>query len=80
MKDGSYRQSDPELMQTNEIVPWGSSINANDLVIYELDEQGGSIKRLPVYDGLPSDENKLNYNLEESNELFAQLLEIQQRI
>jgi len=57
-----------------------STINSNDLVIYELDEHNGSIKKLADYKGLPSDENKLNFNLEDSNELFAQLLEIQQGI
>ena len=73
-----YKLSDSKSIQTNEIVPMASIIKANHLVIYELDEQDGSIKKLPSYNGLPSDENKLNYDLEDSNELFAQLLEIQQ--
>ncbi|MBC7383279.1 MAG: hypothetical protein H7296_09870 [Bacteroidia bacterium] len=57
-----------------------STVKANELVIYELDEREGPIKKLPDYKGLPSDENKLNDYLEDSNELFAQLLEIQQGI
>ena len=57
-----------------------STLKANDLIIYELDEREGSIKKLRDYNGLPSDENKLNDNLEDSNELFAQLLEIQQSL
>lgn len=61
-----------------EIVPLESTLSAENLVIYELDEGDGSIKKLPDYKGLPSDENKLNFKLEDSNELFAQLLEIQQ--
>jgi hypothetical protein len=64
----------------NNIVPTPSHLNANDLIIYELDEQSGTIKKLPNYNGLPSDENQLNYNLEDTNELFAQLLEIQQNL
>jgi predicted ATPase len=80
LKDKNYKLSDPEISQTNEIVPMSSAINANQLVIYELDERNGSINKLPEYNGLPSDENKLNFNLEDSNELFAQLLEIQQGI
>ena len=80
LNEKKYKLSDPELSQTNEIVPMSSAVNANDLVIYELDERDGSIKKLPDYKGLPSDENKLNFNLEDSNELFAQLLEIQQGI
>lgn len=78
LKQKKYKLSDPEFAQTNAVVPMSSIVNANDLVIYELDELQGSIKKLPNYNGLPSDENKLNYNLEDSNELFAQLLEIQQ--
>jgi len=80
LKEKKYKLGDPEFSKINEIVPISSTIKAYELVIYELDESEGSIKKLPVYDGLPSDENKLNYNLEDSNELFAQLLEIQQGI
>jgi hypothetical protein len=80
LKEKKFKLSDPELAQTNKIVPMSSIVKGNDLVIYELDERDGSIKKLPDYNGLPSDENKLNFNLEDSNELFAQLLEIQQGI
>ncbi|NCU05225.1 MAG: ATP-binding protein [Chitinophagaceae bacterium] len=62
----------------NDIVPLHSTIKADELAIYEMDEHEGVIKKLPDYKGLPSDENYLNKGLEESNELFAQLLEIQQ--
>jgi ABC-type lipoprotein export system ATPase subunit len=63
-----------------DIVPLDSTLSAENLVIYELDEKNGTIKKLPDYEGLPSDENYLNNGLEDSNELFAQLLEIQQGI
>lgn len=66
--------------ELQEIVPFASTVNPNDLAIYELDESNGVIKLLPAYKGLPSDENKLNERLGESNELFAKLLEIQQRL
>jgi hypothetical protein len=64
----------------DSIVPLSSTIHSDDLVIYELDEKDGSIKKLKDYNGLPSDENELNEKLGESNELFAQLLEIQQSL
>jgi len=64
----------------NSIVPLSSTVRSDDLVIYELDERDGSIKKLETYNGLPSDENELNEKLGESNELFAQLLEIQQSL
>ena len=71
------RLKDPEFAQTNEIVPMSSTVVADDLAIYQLDEKKGIIKKLPDYKGLPSDENYLNSGLEDSNELFAQLQEIE---
>ena len=64
----------------NKIIPLKSTINVNDLAIYELDEYDGSIKKLETQNGLPSDTNELNEQLDETNELFAQLLEIQQHL
>ena len=61
----------------NHIVPLPSMINGEDLAIYQLDENNGSIEKLKTYKGLPSDENYLNGGLAESNELFSQLLEIE---
>ena len=61
----------------NKIVPLLSTVKADDLVIYELDEINGTIKKLEDYKGLPSDDNDLNSELENSNELFAQLQEIE---
>jgi len=77
LMEKNFKLSDPEMSETNKIVPMSSTIDANNLVIYELNELDGSIKMLPDYRGLPSDENKLNNNLEDSNELFAQLQEIE---
>jgi predicted ATPase len=59
-----------------KIVPLVSAVKPNDLVIYELNDFGNIVK-LGDYKGLPSDENYLNNGLAESNELFAQLLEIE---
>jgi hypothetical protein len=64
-------------LKVNKIVSLNSLINPDDLIIYELNEATGIIKALPNYKGLPSDENYLNSGLEESNELFAQLQEIE---
>jgi hypothetical protein len=63
-----------------QICPLKSTVNSKDVAIYELDENKGTMELLNTYDGLPSDENKLNVNLDESNELFAKLLEIQQKL
>ena len=59
------------------IVPIASTVNPDDLVIYQLNEATGTISPLGNYKGLPSDENYLNDSLGETYELFAQLLEIE---
>ena len=57
----------------NEIVP----INADDLAIYQLREEEGTIELLDSYEGIPSDENFLNDEIGRTNELFADLLDLQ---
>ncbi len=73
----SKLDSEDTKKKLGEIIPLKSTLKANDLVIYELYEKDGSIKKLPDYKGLPSDENFLNNSLEDSNELFFQLQEIE---
>ena len=73
-------KTDNQKNDLEQIVPLNTIINADNLSIYELDEKSGSIKSLETYEGLPSDENSLNVMLDEGNELFAQLLEIQQQL
>lgn len=63
--------------KVERIVPLKSVVKPNDFVIYELDEKEGTIIKLEDYKGLPSDENYLNQKVAESNELFANLLEIE---
>jgi len=57
----------------NDIVP----INADDLAIYQLKEEDGTIELLDSYEGIPSDENFLNNEIGRTNELFADLLDLQ---
>jgi predicted ATPase len=66
--------------ELEQIVSLAATVASDDLVIYELDEITGTIRTLESYNGLPSDENRLNVLLNEGNELFAQLLEIQQKL
>ncbi|WP_454958293.1 AAA family ATPase [Capnocytophaga sputigena] len=63
--------------QLNAIVPISSAISADDLVIYQLNEREGSIELLDSYEGIPSDENFLNNEIGRTNELFADLLDLQ---
>lgn len=68
------------LERLNKIVPHKAMVIHSDIGIYQLNEKDGSITKLESQNGLPSDANHLNEQLDESNELFAQLLEIQQEI
>lgn len=61
----------------NDIVPLKSMIDPDDVIVYQLDETTGSIKKLADYNGLPSDENLLNNNLGMVNDLYINLLEIE---
>ena len=61
--------------QLSEIVP----INADDLAIYQLKEEDGTIELLDSYEGIPSDENMLNLQIDETNNLFADLLDFKQQ-
>lgn len=64
----------------NAIYPLESSIHPDDMAIYELDEESGDVSLLDTYHGLPSDDNFLNSMLERTNDIFADLLEIQQTL
>lgn len=76
----SDRKPEFYLARLSKVVPHKSMTNHNNLIIYELNENDGTIKKLETFNGLPSDDNYLNVGLAESNELFAQLLEIQQAL
>lgn len=62
------------------LIPKESLISANNVVVYQLDEKDGSVKKLETIDGIPSDKNYLNDTLVESNLLFDSLLEIEQEL
>ncbi|MCT4602638.1 MAG: ATP-binding protein [Marinifilum sp.] len=65
------------LEKINKIVPLQSLIPNNQVKVYEFDEKQGRISILENYKGLPSDENSLNLGLADSNELFSNLLDIE---
>ncbi len=60
----------------SSIIPLESTVDSSEVSIYQLNDSG-DIDKLPDYKGLPFDENFLNNFLEESNELFIKLLEIE---
>lgn len=62
------------------VVPAKSAIAPDELAIYQFDEVNGTIEMLDPFEGLPSDENLLNQKTGDNNDLFAELLEIEQAI
>lgn len=66
--------------ELNSVYPLDSILDPKDVAIYELSEIDGTVNLLKNYEGLPSDENFLNNMLDEGNNLFAALLEIQQKL
>lgn len=58
------------------VVPLASTVDGNDLIVYQLDEKSGEIIKLKSFEGLPSDDNELNNRLAEANVDFSKLLEI----
>ncbi len=69
-----------ELEKLNAIVPLKSVVDAKDVVIYQMDEKDGTIKKLPSYEGIPSDKNYLNEMLADGNHIFDALLELEETI
>lgn len=65
------------LKRINEIYLTDSSILPDDIGIYEFDEERGSISLLETCEGVSPDDNFLNSLLEKTNDIFANLLEIQ---
>ncbi len=65
------------LKPLDKVVPLKSLIAADDVVVYQLDD-AGNITQLPDYKGIPSDDNYLNASLGEGNDLFDNLLEIEE--
>ncbi len=72
--------SDELLEKLNAIVPLKSTISASDVAIYQMDERDGTIRKLSTFEGIPSDKNLLNQSLADGNDLFDQLLEIEQEL
>ena len=65
------------IAKLSAIVPFESAVNPDDLIIYQLDEATVTITKLADYKGLPSYATFLNDSLGETNELFAQLQQIE---
>lgn len=79
VKAGSLKSkaNNSQIAELNRVFPVDSAIDGSTLVIYEIDDQG-AISKLGNYKGLPSDENYLNEELAQSNDVFTQLLTLEE--
>jgi predicted ATPase len=75
----SYPNADLLRQKLENVVPSASCVSEENAIVYELTEQG-EIRTLPTYEGLLSDENYLNISLAETNQLFDDLLEIEEQL
>jgi predicted ATPase len=73
-------QREKLLSKLYDIIPEDALIDADDVVVYQLNEEDGSIEKLDTVDGIPSDKNYLNERLAEGNSMFDALLEIEQEL
>ena len=70
---------DEKKEEISQIVPLLASVDGREVGLFELTEDG-VITELAKYDEMPSDENMLNNHLSECNELFNQLLDIEENL
>jgi predicted ATPase len=73
-------KSNELLQKLSKVAPIKSLISAENVVVYQLDETVGCIKKLSAPEGIPSDKNFLNKILQEGNKLFDTLLEIEEEL
>lgn len=71
-------KNDIQAKKLEEIVPESSRLDGDNVCVYQI--RDGKISALEKYDNMPSDENFLNRELSDINELFGQLLELDDKI
>lgn len=64
----------------SHLLPLAALVKPEDLAIYQLDEKTGVVRRLGTTDGIPSDRNFLNDVLHRGNEIFDELLSIEEEL
>ena len=76
----SRRTDDSALLaRIAAVVPAEAWVSGDDVRVYEIDDDG-SIRKLRTCEGMPSDSNYLNARLGECNDLFDQLLAVEDEL
>lgn len=68
------------LKRLGEIVSLGSCLAEGELAVYQINDRDGIVNPLPLFEGIPDDNNFLNTSLENSNLLFDQLIELEDEL
>lgn len=66
-----------DIEKLSSFVPKASFVDGNRIALYETNADG-TIKRLEPQYGLPSDDNELNLELSKTNDIFSNLLELEE--
>lgn len=64
------------LKKLGKLVALDSCLAEGELAVYQINDTDGKVALLPLYEGIPDDNNFLNSSLEDSNLLFDQLIEL----
>lgn len=70
-------KNDEVRQKINEVIPLSSAVSYDNMVIYELDEKDGTIQMLGSKNGIPDDNDYLDNELGTINEMFSDLLDIE---
>ena len=73
-------KSNQLIHKLNKIISEKAIVSSDVVIVYQLDEADGSIEKLSMPEGIPSNNNYLNNNLRECNQLFDSLLEIEEEL
>lgn len=68
-------QNEVQTKKLEKIVPKASRLKGEDICVYQI--RDGKIMTLEKFEDMPSDDNFLNKELSDTNELFGQLLELE---
>lgn len=68
------------LPKIQQVISEKSLVSSDAVIVYQLDELNGNIKKLSAPEGIPTDKNYLNEMLREGNKLFDILLEIEEEV
>lgn len=71
-------KNEKQAKKLEKIVPELSRLKGENICVYQI--RDGKIMTLEKYDDMPSDDNFLNKELSDTNELFGQLLELEDGI